>query len=213
MKHSEKFINFTNDLSDIKYVFFRGFINLPEKPDTDVDIICHNSQFDDLIDIANKHMEIINREVADYGFAEWTDMKYRPYQTTGAADNSIPNGRFRANLYNSFFFSSPYNNFKTKWTLPKKFNDAVLDERISYKNFYIPKPEHELVLLICRDTLDLRGKWKEKHIRRVKDLLIQCNMDELTKCITDAGLPYAPEIVRHLINNEFEKIFNTVMGK
>jgi len=212
MTHSEKFIKFAEDISIIKYVFFRGFINLPEKPDTDVDIMCHPSQFDELINIANNHMELIKREYGDYGFAEWCDMKYRPYQTTGPSDNSIPNGRFRADLYNSFFFSSPYNNFKTKWTLPKSFNEKVLDERIKYKNFYIPSPEHELTLIICRDVLDLRGKWKEKHINRVKDLLGKCDIEKLGNSITEAGLPNSSRIIEHMVNNQFEKIFNTIMG-
>ena len=59
-------------------------------------------------------------------------MLLNPYFTSLEREKWLPDGDrglgyFRIDLQNSLYFKSPYNNFKTYWTVPKKFNDYVVE--------------------------------------------------------------------------------------
>jgi hypothetical protein len=213
--HKEKFFNFIKELNEnnVKYYFLRGFINLPEKPDTDIDLVCHMSDWDRFNGIASKHLR--GEGFKDYGFAEYCNMFYYPYFTPGPEDRSIPNGRFRVDSYNCLHMSSPLNSFATNWTLPILFDDYVFDKRIKIEYdipYYIPSVECEIVLLVLRNILDMRGAWKAKHIKRIDSLKHTSDKQELLRCI-DMVLPHAQAVADCIHNNEYKKIFNLVMEK
>jgi hypothetical protein len=211
--HQQKFFNFIKDLNEnkIKYYFLRGFTKLPRVPDTDIDLVCHLDDWDLFNKIAKKHL--IAEGFENFGYAEYCEMQYHPYFTPGTVDHSIPNGRFRIDSYNSLYMSSPMNNFKTYWTLPHGFGEYVFSKRkeVSYDIlYYIPSIECEIVLLVLRNILDFQGSWKAKHIARINQLKQNCDKEELIKC-TKMVLPHFEQVVEHIYDDQYHKIFNLVM--
>ena len=215
MGHRELFFNFIRELNEanVPYYFMRGFSTLPEHPDGDIDLVCGLNHWDSFNEIASKHL--FKEKVHNYGFAEYCDMMLYPYFTPGKSDPSITNGRFRIDSYNSLHMNSPYNNFETKWTISKKFSDYVFDNRIKIESdayYYIPSVECEITLLVLRDILDLKGKWKQKHINRINFLKSDCNKDDLVDHI-EMVLPKASAVVDRIYENNFNPIFNLVMER
>tara|TARA_Y100000310_G_C20405805_1_gene679609 strand:- start:226 stop:426 length:201 start_codon:yes stop_codon:yes gene_type:complete len=58
--HKDKFFNFISELNEnnVVYYFMRGFAKLPEKPDTDIDLVCHLSSWDTFNKIASNLSKI-----------------------------------------------------------------------------------------------------------------------------------------------------------
>jgi hypothetical protein len=212
MTHQGTFAKFVEEINKLQYVFVRGFIKLPQAPDTDVDIISSLKDFYIMVTIASKWMTFMGGDHKDFGFAEWCNMIYAPFHTDGPHNPNIPNGRFRVDIYNSLYFLSPYKNFTTNWTVPKKFNEAVLTKRIRRNDFFIPCPEHEIMLLVCRDVFDKQGQWSDKHMNRIKDLLnSSANRSFLITANELIGFPVA--VVDELYNHNFSDLYKTIMGK
>ena len=211
--HKEKFFEFIKDLNEnnVDYYFLRGFGTLPDRPDTDIDLVYNYEQYDLYHKIAKKHLSLKlgNNNHHDFGFAEYTKMIYTAYFTEGPADKSIVSGRFRVDSYSCLYFFSPFSNFKKYWVLPHDFNKYVSDTKgkVEYEvPYYIPSPECELILLVIRDVLDLKGKWKQKHINRINHLKTISERDKVLECC-GMVLPHADEIVERIYKNEYNKIF------
>ena len=211
MNHQEIFAEFVEELNELQYVFVRGFINLPRALDTDVDIVSSLEDFDAIVELAKKWLIFMGGDYRDFGFAEWCNMKYAPFYTEGPHDSNIPNGRFRVDMYNSLYFLSPYKNFTTNWTVPKKFNEAVLAQRVQRDNFFIPCPEHEIMLLVCRDVFDKQGQWSDKHMNRVVELLPDTWHSPLISAAENLGFP--EEVVDALYDSRFSELFGIIMGR
>lgn len=212
MSHQEIFAEFVEELNELQYVFIRGFINLPIAPDTDVDIVSSLEDFGVMVELAKKWMTFMVGDYKDFGFAEWCNMIYTPFHTDGIHDPNIPNGRFRVDMYNSLYFLSPYKNFTSNWTVPKEFNEAVLAERMPRDNFFIPSPEHEVMLLVCRDVFDKQGQWSDKHMNRITDLLTNSANRSFMRTANDM-LGFPEEVVDALYDSRFSDLFGIIMGK
>ncbi len=217
-QHRDTFFKFIDDMntSEVRYVLLRGFAKLPDKPDTDIDFLVHHEDWDRYAEVALRHLSQDPGEpLNNFGFAEWADMLYWPLFTRGPHDSSIPNGRFRVDSYNTPHFDSPYNNFAGKWTLPEAFNESLFDtmQQIpALDTFYnVPSTENEIVLLVARDVLDLRGRWKGKHQDRVNKLLVNLSDDGLVEAINGV-FPNGAKIVEAMRRNDYESIFNLAMG-
>jgi len=212
--HKEIFFKFINELNDnnVSYYFMRGFGKLPDKPDTDIDLVCKLPDWKKFTEIASSHLSLEGN--VNHGFGEYCDMLYYPYFTPGESDGSIPNGRFRIDSYNCLHMKSPYHHFTTMWTLPEKFNDYIFDKKIKVEYstpYYIPSKECELTLLVLRDIFDLQGSWKQKHIERITSLKAGCDRNELLKCIKMV-VPNPEKILEAIEEGRFGDIFRLSMG-
>jgi hypothetical protein len=224
MNHRDIFFTFIKDCNreGIRYLLLRGFAHLPDLPDTDIDFVVHPDDWQKFIEIALRHLERDpGISITDFGYGEWAQMLYYPLFTPGPADHAIPNERFRVDCYSSLFFSSPAKNFTSKWTVPKPFFDYVIISRLFHMHllengervgpYYVPNELCEIVLLVLRDVLDLRGQWKEKHINRI-NVLLPLVTDEFLKGLMETVLPNSDEIVDALRRNDYDVIFNLAMG-
>ena len=213
MSHQEIFEKYVNELNEkrIQYVFVRGFLDLPQALDTDVDIVAAPGYFDEMTEISKTWLTAMLNDWQDFGFAEWCHMLYRPYHTDVVDDPTISNGRFRVDTYNSLYFLSPYNNFQSNWTLPRAFSSFVIEERRPQQNYFIPRSDHEIALLVCRDVFDKKGEWSPKHISRIQQLLPETNLDNLISTLREISFPGAL-VVDELVDNRYERIFNIIMG-
>lgn len=209
-KHAQIFWNFIESIHDqqIPYVIIRGFAHLPERPDTDLDIVVNYENFETFCQIAAQTLTRKSEgPYEDRGFAEYCGMLYQPFFTPAPRDESLPNGCFRLDCYNSFHFSSPYHSFTTFWTLPKVFSDITFQQRklIGDPTFYIPQPEDEITLLICRNILDFQGKWKAKHLERIKALTPTTDYGLLAHSLSLA-LPESAKIADSVLQHKFDNI-------
>jgi len=223
-KHSKLFFDFLEEIhsKNIPYVIFRGFAKLPVMPDKDIDMLGSFEDYTQIVEICKKYF-VENDKICgprNYGFAEWGEMLLNPFFTSLKRETWLPDGNrglgyFRIDLQNSLYFKSPYNNYKTFWTVPKKFNDYVLETRKVREHdgvyYYIPSVECDMVLLTLRNTLDKNRKWKDKHVNRVKELAKSANHDELLKCV-EMVLPEATQIANYLLSGELNKI-NSIIEK
>ena len=216
MTHQSQFQAFVEDLNDshVRYVFMRGWDTLPEKPNTDIDLVCHYEDFERYTSIAQKHLKGFHFE--NRGFAEYCDMLYHPYRTTAPHDNNIPNGFFRIDSYNSFFFKSPLNNFKGCWTVPHKFNEYIFDWNslvdVGPYRFKTPDPESEVVLLVLRNVLDQQGNWKRKHLDMMEHTLFSSiDQKRLTEVLEIAVLARPDELCKSILDLDTDEINNIVM--
>jgi hypothetical protein len=213
--HKDNFFNFIKALNEnnVEYYFLRGFSKLPDKPDTDVDLVYNHEQIKIYRKIAGQHLTLEANEDQNYGFAEYADMLYTAYFTPGPHDDDIPNGRFRVDSYNCLHMLSPSQNFQSRWTMPIKFNRYVSETRVKVEYevpYYIPSPECEIILLVLRDCLDLQGSWKQKHIDRVNLLMEDYNKEELIKCASMV-LPRPEETVSLIKMGRHPEIYNSIV--
>ena len=215
--HSEQFFDFLKKLNEqnVRYVLIRGFGRFPESADGDVDIVYDQKDETEYLKIKLACFEKGN--VVSFGSGEWCEMLYLALNTKGPKDPNIAGGRFRVDSYNSLYFKSPYKNFTTFWTVPKPFNDLVLETRIEkdmpYGKFYIPESECELVLLLLRNVLDREDKscFSEKHIKRIKNILPFINREKLIDRLSMV-LPHPEKIVNKVYEFNFSQIFDTALG-
>ena len=189
-------------------------------PDKDIDMLGSYDHYQETVNICKKYF-VENNNICgptNYGFAEWCEMLLNPFFTSLHRETWLPDGNrglgyFRIDLQNSLYFKSPYNNFSTYWTVPKKFNDYVLDTRRLNEHdnikYYIPSIECDMTLLTLRNTLDKNRQWKDKHAKRVNELAKIADIPELTKCI-EMVLPEATDIVNHLLNGSLKQINNII---
>lgn len=166
------FFDFLNK-EKIRYVVIRGFLKLPITADTDLDIIIHPNDFQKCI--ANMK---IKRKNKTFSTNLITNCIYEPCLTTGEYDNTMSNGCFRIDLYNNIFFHCG----TYKYQLPLFFLNILFYSR-HYKipetsiNIEIPSKEIEILLLMCRATIDKNcKKIQEKHIQRI-ELLIESGVN------------------------------------
>ena len=213
-KHKDQFIDLLNEINEqnIDYVIIRGFLRLPESPDNDIDLIAKDEDFDRCISIIKKRMK--HNYSHNHGFAEYIDMKNISYYTLGPDDPKITHYRFYVDTDNGFFFKSPINNFTTYWTVPLAFSNYVHETKIKRElgdtYYYIPSTECELTLQILRNVLDLKGKWQQKSINRVNDLIEDIEEEELKKCIAMV-FSREGEVFDKLKENKFNEIFKIVI--
>ncbi len=222
MDHRKTFSNFINDLnnSNVSYIILRGFARLPVSPDSDIDLAVNPSDWVKFNEIAKKHLSTDPKEpFENYGFAEYCEMLYHPYFTPGPKDRSISNGCFRVDSYNSIYFSSPFNNFTSFWTIPNNLSEKIFNDKIqrttSDYDFFIPKPEHEVILLTLRSVLDVMGwkkkKCKQKHKDRIKKIIGSCDMGILNEDLKGV-LPQNEFVLNCIKKVELEVLYNKLIG-
>jgi len=176
MIHISQFINFLKKINslDSDYIIQRGFSKLPSSPDNDIDMVINYEDFNVINNVLKGSFSV--KYSYDYGFAEYSQMINTSYYTSGEEDKTISHGRFYIDVDSCFFYPSPYNDFKTKWTVPLLFNEIVFNtkKKINLEDtyYYIPSPECEAVLLVLRVDLEKNGIWSEKYIKRINDLVI-----------------------------------------
>jgi hypothetical protein len=146
-------------------------------------------------------------------------MLYHPYHTEGIHDTSLPNGHFRVDAHNSFFFRSPMDNWAGSWTVPHAFNELIFQtSRLSHAdgryNFYIPSVECDIALLIMRNVLDGQGNWKQKHINTINELVEEVvDEDYLANVLKIASIAKPHEVIAALRCHDFREINKLVLGE
>jgi hypothetical protein len=198
MSHKEEFKKFVNEISNYDYVIMRGYHTLPKHPKGDLDIVFRPNDYDNVISIAKM---LKPDKLKNYGFAEWTDMKYWPHYTT----SDTTKGRFRLDLYNSIYFLSPINNYTTYWTIPESYFNHILENRRLNNFYYVPSYQDEIVLTIMRAVLDRRG-WKNKYTDLCSNLLTHVNSELLINSLKLSSLPDPKHIYNCLLEKKYEEI-------
>ena len=213
--HKKQFWDLMDEINSnsINYVIIRGFLRLPDSADNDIDLVPHYTEFDKCMKIIKQHLEC--HWEREYGFAEYAFMNNHSYKSRGPDNHSIAEKRFYVDTDSSLFFSSPFKNYETTWTVSHSFNEHVYNTKIK-KEFdegyiWIPSPENEVTLQILRNVLDKRGHWKQKSINRVYDLLPRVDKEDLIKSI-ELVLPYARQVAESLYKKDLHSVNKYSLG-
>ena len=154
----------------IRYVIIRGYRTLPKTPDTDIDLVCHRDDYKNLVGVVHDFWELNTNFTTPLNFRiDGKDCEYTQWRTTGKEDSEIANGRFTMDTYNHFFFHR-----KEKVVLSDEFADEIFSKGIQKRNnYFILKPEYEVLMYGYRNVFDLQNKFKKKHIDIIRELLNQ----------------------------------------
>ena len=176
--HFNKFYDFIEELNKngLKYVIIRGYWKLPITPDTDLDIVSHPDTYDKFIEIVKKYWSKntdVKTPITFYQVilpnVNKIKCEYTKWWTTGKEDINIENKRFTMDTYSNFFFSKNH-------VLNRKFTDLIFSDGLqdisTERNYYILKPELEIILLGYRNYFEIKPKglpFKLKHIKIIKN--------------------------------------------
>lgn len=153
----------------IKWIVIRGFRKMPYKPDTDLDIIIHPSDYQKFSKLMESFVSnglfFINHK--DTKFQNKTNnLLYSAYSTIGEDGFNLPNNCFQLDIYNDLFFFKNNNGVQFN----KKFIDELFKYTFTKSNIIIPHIHFELIILLARVFIDKNGYWSDKHKSILNDI-------------------------------------------
>lgn len=195
--------------NNIEFVILRGFNYLPNKADTDLDIVIHPKSYKKFVKIYNdlkKDNLIRINKPKKYISSSKNNQIYISLFTAKHLKNSehLSGKYYRFDIYSDLFF---YKNGSTKYalTINSLFKKYLFDNKIKINNYYIPNPISEIILLIYRTMHDKMGKWNKKHINRIKELIVKVNKQEFNK-ISYMFYNHNIDLYKILKSNKFNTI-------
>tara|TARA_B100001093_G_scaffold509893_2_gene574779 strand:- start:355 stop:1272 length:918 start_codon:yes stop_codon:yes gene_type:complete len=162
--------------NNIRYVITRGFKNLPQSPDTDIDLVCHPDDYQKLDSIFLKRLALKHSKKLIIG---GTECKYIQYKTTKTPRRDIANTYFHVDVYDHC-----YTWYIKKVLMSFGFLDELFSKRIKRDFYFIPCAEHEIFLLLLRMVLECKVV-KRKHKERVSELLPSVNRENIIKMFSE----------------------------
>lgn len=179
--------------NNIRYVISRGFKNLPQSPDTDIDLICHPDDYQKLDSIVLKRLALKHSKKL---VIDGTECKYIQYKTTKAPRRDIANTYFHVDVYDHC-----YTWYIKKVLMSFGFLDELFSKRIKRDFYYIPCAEHEIFLLLMRMVLECKTV-KRKHKERVSELLPSANRENIIEMFNEIK---DDEIRNYFTNRVFQE--------
>ena len=180
--HRQKFESFIDFLgeNEINYVIMRGYDKLPLFPNTDLDIAVESSRYSEVLNFLNNNKDFKTDEPAKRFSIGEVECSYDPYFTNHKKSSVIPNGSFRLDLYNHFFY------FGKRIVISPEVESDIFNSSFKFKNRYsIPSPFWDSLLLMYRAFFDKGGKIPDKYLRRIEFLMpnITNNKQEFKRCL------------------------------
>tara|TARA_Y100000389_G_C17430068_1_gene502033 strand:+ start:47 stop:1447 length:1401 start_codon:yes stop_codon:yes gene_type:complete len=204
MTHSlcfENFIDFLNR-ENIQYIIIRGFLELPVKPDTDLDIVFKEEDYNKVITFLENNDNFNKIKSKPLNISNIKCL-YSPFYTNLPKNKDIPNGCFRIDVHNHFFFF-----YKEKTIIDPILENDIFNNYILYKNRYkIPNFYWEYILLLYRIIFDLSGKFKKKHMDRLNFLEEQLDKTILLNKINT--LNRSEKLKKYIINKKLLNTYNS----
>lgn len=204
-------LNLFNNNS-VQFVIIRGFRFLPERMDTDLDIVIHpesNSKFVSICKFLKEQNLINSNRPIEYSYSTFVSKRkeekkvyYHPLVT-----NSRLDGRYyRFDTYSDlFFYKNGEGNTKEAKMVNNLFKYYLFRNKIQINNYFIPHPIHEVILLIYRNLYDKLGKWTPKHKNRINHLMNDISEEEFNK-MCNLCFKQNQSVFNLLKNKQFEKI-------
>jgi len=162
--------------NNIRYVITRGFKNLPQSPDTDIDLVCHPDDYQKLDSIFLKRLQLKHSKKL---VIDSTECKYVQYITTKEPRKDIANTYFHIDVYDHC-----YTFYIKKVLMDFKFLDALFSKRIKKDFYFIPSAEHEIFLLLMRMILECKTI-KRKHTERISELIPTANRENIIEMFNE----------------------------
>jgi nucleoside diphosphate kinase len=171
--------------NDINFVIIRGFRFLPNKMDTDIDMVIHPDSYTKFTEICKllKLKKLININSPKEYHHEYIKKKktiikkyyYHPLITS----KSLEGKYYRFDTYSDLFFYKNGEGITNEALVVNSlFKHYLFQNKQQVNNYFIPHPIHEIILLIYRSIYDKQNKWAKKHMNRVSELLENINTDE-----------------------------------
>ena len=163
-QHYSSFNKFASKLNseNIDFVIVRGWTGLPITPVTDLDISFRKKDIPKVLKVANNLLQKLEEPKAFTVGSK--QVMYYPYRTYGSYSNSIHNGYFRLDLYDTTSFPMGSN----KYSITDEFEEFIFANKITNFHYHYIDPVTQILLTFYRAYYDLNKKYKQKYIERLK---------------------------------------------
>lgn len=189
------------DDREITYVVLRSYTDLPESlAGSDVDVLVAADSFDDAVSYCKQSFETtesipknalgLASLIVKRPRAVARDVARQPTQMIAKAKNRLTaseaTGRgyiertfdaagLQIHLVNHLAYKSPMDGSRVR--ADPTIENAMLEHRTSYREFYTPAPPDQLAHLLCRGIYDYDGDFPQRYANRSDDLfeLIQAD--------------------------------------
>lgn len=191
------------DDREITYVVLRGYTDLPESlAGSDVDVLVAADTFDDAVSYCKQSFETtesIPKNALDLAAlivkrprAVARDVARQPTEMIATAKNRLTasevTGRghiersfdaagLQIHMVNHLAYKSPMDGSRVR--VDPTIENAMLEHRTRYREFYTPAPPDQLAHLLCRGIYDYDVDFPQRYVNRCDDLFeqIQANLE------------------------------------
>ena len=190
--------------NNIDFIIIRGFKFLPEKMDTDIDLIIHPNSYNKFLDVCKllKDRNLINHnKPVEYNYNN-KRLYYHPLITS----KHLVGKYYRFDTYSDlFFYKDGEGKSKNAILVNNLFKKYLFDNKIKVNNYFIPNPVYEIILLLYRNIYDKQGNWKAKHTNRILELIKNINDDEFN-FVCNMCFKTDQNVLEYIKSNQFTKI-------
>ena len=154
--------------ANCNYIIARGFDYLPDKPNTDLDIIFKSK--DDYNKFIEKANILFKNCIITKNKYSCNNCIYHQIITNKNICQFLPDGYFHIDLYSNI----PYN-------INSNLTEFIFSNKLLQHNYSIPSVECELLLFVLRVKEDLNGIWKDKYKKRINIIKLNIDNNKLEK--------------------------------
>lgn len=189
---------------EVEFVIIRGFRFLPDKMDTDIDLVIHPNSYDKFLKVCKilKENKIVNNSrPKEYKYNN-NKFYYDPLVT----QKHFTGRYYRFDTYSDlFFYKNGEGKGKDALVVNNLFKYYLFKNKVKKDNYFIPHPIHDVILLLYRNIYDKQCNWKKKHTDRIKLLMRDIDENEFNfysnMCFTETQ-----NVLENIKKNNFKDI-------
>lgn len=188
----------------VEFVIIRGFRFLPDRMDTDIDLVIHPNSYNKFLDVCKilKENKIVNNSrPKEY---KYNNKKF--YYDPLVTQKHFTGRYYRFDTYSDlFFYKNGEGPSKNALVVNTLFKYYLFKNKVKKDNYFIPHPIHDVILLLYRNIYDKQCNWKKKHTDRIKLLMQDIDEDEFNfysnMCFTETQ-----NVLENIKKNNFKDI-------
>jgi len=189
---------------EVEFVIIRGFRFLPDRMDTDIDLVIHPNSYNKFLEVCKilKENKIVNNSRPKGYIYNNKKFYYDPLVT----QKHFTGRYYRFDTYSDlFFYENGEGRGNNALVVNNLFKYYLFKNKVKKDNYFIPHPIHDVILLLYRNIYDKQCIWKKKHTDRIKLLMRDINTDEFNfycnMCFTESQ-----NVLENIKKNNFKDI-------
>ena len=138
---------------NVEFVIIRGFRFLPDRMDTDIDLVIHPDSYNNFLEVCKilKENKIINNSRPKEYIYNNKKFYYDPLIT----QRHFKGHYYRFDTYSDlFFYKDGEGGDKNALVVNNLFKYYLFKNKIKKDNYYIPHPIHDVILLLYSNIYD-----------------------------------------------------------
>lgn len=189
---------------NIEFVIIRGFRFLPDRMDTDIDLVIHPNSYKKFLEVCKilKENKIVNNSRPK----EYTYNNKKFYYDPLVTQKHFTGRYYRFDTYSDlFFYKNGEGNGKDALVVNNLFKYYLFKNKVKKDNYFIPHPIHDVILLLYRNIYDKQCNWKKKHTDRIKLLMRHIDENEF-KFYSNMCFTETQNVLENIKKNNFKDI-------